>query len=279
MDPGQSIEFWSDWVSEFSVLSPGWTSSPTILLIVVRHAQGLATAGIRELVGWDGDGGADAVPVSVIDGLVRQLGELRLRTELARLRLRCSSKGGSEPCPVGSAVQTSSGSGIAPLSARYDAIVHTTPPFYKHDTDPMENLSRCYQSALQLSFGLDAAEDDISDVATSFATSAATSTEQTVVVAMPLLGSGARGFPYDVAVDVASDAAVQCCSQATATIPPPNAPIPTLLLLGRPKRIRTRRRQRLLLLRHQRQWRHRTISLLLLLLEKWHDGTSLPLLY
>ena len=94
-----------------------------------------------------------------------------------------------EACPVGMSVKTSAGTDQ--LGQAYDCIVHTTPPFYKHDDSPKAKLSRCYSSAIQL-----ACEER---------------QQQDLRIATPLLGSGARGFPYDVATEVASQSSVQWC--------------------------------------------------------------------
>jgi len=126
-------------------------------------------------------------PVSVIDGLVHNHAGWKLQAELRWLRLKSSTPA---PCPVGSAVRTTAGD-LMPLYY-YDCIVHTTPPFYKYDTDPEFKLAQCYQSAFATAF-----DDD-----------AATKTTQ-IRAAVPLLGSGARGFPYDPAITVAAQCAVQ----------------------------------------------------------------------
>jgi O-acetyl-ADP-ribose deacetylase (regulator of RNase III) len=122
-------------------------------------------------------------PVSVVDGLVHQLGGWSLQAELSLKRF-----GSKEPCPVGRACRTSAGQGA--LRDEYDAIVHTTPPFYKYDGEPKEKLRECYKSALHSAF-----ENQDKDWS----------------VAIPLLGAGARGFPVDVAIDIAAGAAVEWC--------------------------------------------------------------------
>lgn len=117
-------------------------------------------------------------PASVVDGLVHRLGGWTLQAELQMKRLRRK-----QPCPVGSALMTSAGKGE--LNNHYDWIIHTTPPFYEHDEKPLNLLHQCYDTALQLAFS-----------------------QEELRVAIPLLGAGARGFPTQVAVDVASKAAV-----------------------------------------------------------------------
>jgi O-acetyl-ADP-ribose deacetylase (regulator of RNase III) len=116
-------------------------------------------------------------PVSVVDGLVHQVGGWRLYAE-CRLR-RLLSK---EPCPVGHAVLTSAG------DLDYDWIVHTTPPFFQnHGKDkghlPFDRLQSCYNQSMALAF----ARGDR--------------------VAIPLLGAGARGFPVEQAIHLAATSA------------------------------------------------------------------------
>jgi O-acetyl-ADP-ribose deacetylase (regulator of RNase III) len=117
-------------------------------------------------------------PVSVVDGLVHQLGGWTLQAELALKRMLSR-----QPCPVGTACQTTGGTGE--LSQEFDSIIHTTPPFYV-DKESEILLQQCYERAFQLAFeGL----------------------SEEKRVAVPLLGAGARGFPTDVAIDIAARAA------------------------------------------------------------------------
>jgi O-acetyl-ADP-ribose deacetylase (regulator of RNase III) len=51
-------------------------------------------------------------------------------------------------CPVGTAVCTTQA--CSELLEQYNAIIHTTPPFYLHDENPIQKLDSCYQSALTL---------------------------------------------------------------------------------------------------------------------------------
>lgn len=116
-------------------------------------------------------------PVSVVDGLVHQLGGYKLAMECKMINL---FKGG---CSVGTAVETSPGSEA--LKTHYDRIIHVTPPFFKYYDDninPIDVLHQCYRSALDLAFE-----------------------KNNQRVACPLLGAGARGFPYNVAISVAVD--------------------------------------------------------------------------
>jgi O-acetyl-ADP-ribose deacetylase (regulator of RNase III) len=93
---------------------------------------------------------------------------------------------------VGTAVATSAGRGSA-LSKHYDAVVHACPPFYLHDDDPLEKLAGCYRSAMALAFP----------------------SGGTARAASPLLGAGARGFPADAAMEVASRAAAEWLLEAS----------------------------------------------------------------
>lgn len=114
-------------------------------------------------------------PVSVIDGLVHQHGGWKLQAECKWKQTIAGS--GEDACPEGSAVMTTSGG----LKDEYDAIVHTTPPFYKYDDNPEELLGQCYQNAFASAF------------------------REHCRIATPLIGSGARGFPKDVAICIAAE--------------------------------------------------------------------------
>jgi O-acetyl-ADP-ribose deacetylase len=118
---------------------------------------------------------------NVIDGIVHQLGGWRLAMECRLLPMVNMEK--EERCPVGHAVVTGPGGTL--LQAHFDWIVHTVPPFYRHHPDPEEQLMQCYRNALALAF------------------------EKGPRVACPLLGAGARGFPLDVALNLAGQAAVE----------------------------------------------------------------------
>jgi O-acetyl-ADP-ribose deacetylase (regulator of RNase III) len=124
-------------------------------------------------------------PVSVVDGLVHQLGGLGLEAE-CRMKAMMTMNG--EACPVGEAVVTSAG--YDTLSEYYDKIVHSTPPFFKFHDNPREALQSCYLNALQVAF------------------------KEGERVATPLLGAGARGFPHDEAIHVAANAAREWCEQS-----------------------------------------------------------------
>lgn len=109
-------------------------------------------------------------PASVIDGLVHQLGGMKLALE-------CKLIGSFAGCPTGTAVSTSHADEALKMS--YDQIVHTAPPFYKQDEHSIEMLNKCYVAAFDVAF------------------------EKAAKVACPLIGAGARGFPVKDALNVA----------------------------------------------------------------------------
>lgn len=119
-------------------------------------------------------------PISVIDGLVHLHGGWKLRAEC---KWKQTMAGNGDACPIGSAVMTTCGS----LHEEYDAIVHTTPPFFKCEHDAEMLLAKCYQSVFETAF------------------------VQYNRVAMPLIGAGCRGFPEDIAVRIAAEQANLWC--------------------------------------------------------------------
>lgn len=121
-------------------------------------------------------------PVSVIDGLVHQLGGSKLAFECKFIQ---TWKGG---CPTGHAVATSHGHNN--LVRMYPRIIHTSPPFY-NDVESFENLKRCYNASFALAFSY----DDVHKVA------------------CPLIGAGARGFPYKDAISIASSQVLEWQNQ------------------------------------------------------------------
>jgi O-acetyl-ADP-ribose deacetylase (regulator of RNase III) len=141
-------------------------------------------------------------PVSVVDGLVHELGGWRLGLE-CRWKQWMSRPNGGQPCPVGEAVVTlHSGPEL-----EYDQIVHTTPPFYNYthqheDKNNNDNnnktqnhhqlLQDCYRNALSLAF------DTQSD-------GQRRQRQRQRRVACPLLGAGARGFPTELAIQIAAE--------------------------------------------------------------------------
>jgi O-acetyl-ADP-ribose deacetylase (regulator of RNase III) len=141
-------------------------------------------------------------PVSVVDGLVHQMGGWQLQAEIKYLQLSSAFSTSSSsplptPCPIGKAVATTAGAATSPLRQHYDAIIHTAPPFYQHHSSSVDDgaaalnpewhqLRSCYESTLAL----------LRDECRS----------QPVVAAVPLLGAGARGFPAAMATQVAASA-------------------------------------------------------------------------
>lgn len=123
-------------------------------------------------------GGGMLFPVSVVDGLVHLHGGPWLQLELQALRWRAW---GAEVCPVGAVVRTSAGQGRLRLA--YEAVLHTTPPFYRYHDEPEHALQQCYQSVL-----------------------AKVANEGPLRIATPLLGAGARGFDRPTAMAVAARA-------------------------------------------------------------------------
>jgi O-acetyl-ADP-ribose deacetylase (regulator of RNase III) len=156
-------------------------------------------------------------PVSVVDGLVHQLGGWQLQAEIKYLQLSASffsissSSPLPTPCPIGTAVATTAGTATSPLRQHYDAIIHTAPPFYQHPSSSADNndnngpaipnsewyqLRSCYESTLAL------LRDECRI--------------QPVVAAVPLLGAGARGFPAAIATQVAASAVAAWLRQEQA---------------------------------------------------------------
>ncbi|KAL7570676.1 hypothetical protein ACA910_014949 [Epithemia clementina (nom. ined.)] len=141
--------------------------------------------------------------VSVVDGLVHQLGGWPLRVACQWHSWQTSPQ---PPCPVGSAVITRHAA--TALTQHYNAIVHTTPPFYRHDDDPQEKLAQCYQSALSL-----VVEEEEEE--SSGRQPPSPSQSSSLRVACPLLGAGARGFPVDIAIQVAAKACTEWLAATT----------------------------------------------------------------
>lgn len=115
-------------------------------------------------------------PASVVDGLVHQLGGWKLSLQC---KIITALKGG---CPTGTSVVTTYGDEM--LTQRYEQIIHTSPPFY-NDEGADNSLRSSYQSAFKLAFD--------------------NNRRRTKNVAcLPLLGAGARGFPMEVAIEIAA---------------------------------------------------------------------------
>mmetsp|Transcript_15837 Transcript_15837/g.23308 ORF Transcript_15837/g.23308 Transcript_15837/m.23308 type:complete len:193 (-) Transcript_15837:223-801(-) len=120
-------------------------------------------------------------PAQVIDGIVHRLGGGKLSVECQIISTFAMN---NKACPTGSAVKTSLGN--EELTQTHDVITHTAPPFF-NQKDHHALLKSCYQSAFKL-----ACENVSNNV------------NGVQKVACPLIGSGARGFPLDVAIDVAA---------------------------------------------------------------------------
>ena len=130
--------------------------------------------------------------VSVVDGLVHQLGGWKLR---AACQWKTLCNAGQPPCPIGTAIVTTQGD--AKLLEHYTVIVHTTPPFYQYnDTDSQSKLAQCYHSAL------DIVQKELDKMHGG-------GEEQSLRIACPLLGAGARGFPIEIAIQVAASSSVK----------------------------------------------------------------------
>ena len=131
-------------------------------------------------------GGGMMFSAAVVDGMVHQLGGMRLRAEC---KLKSALAMGNDACPVGASVVTSPGG--AELRAEYDSIVHTVPPFYAHHPSGNvdELLRSCYRTSFELAFGTGNANNQR--------------------VAVPLLGAGCRGFPLDTAIQIAAEESVR----------------------------------------------------------------------
>jgi O-acetyl-ADP-ribose deacetylase (regulator of RNase III) len=153
---------------------------------------------------WGGMNVGDGMmyAVSVVDGLVHQMGGWKLQAELEWIRVLRTARH-QAACPIGSTVATSAGNDT--LAMNYDAIIHTTPPFYKHDANPEVRLSQCYSSILEQAFEKAPKRTALSTFFSTDSSGMATATK----VAVPLLGSGARGFPVDVACQIAAQALQQ----------------------------------------------------------------------
>eukprot|EP00559_Dactyliosolen_fragilissimus_P002519 CAMPEP_0184867332 /NCGR_PEP_ID=MMETSP0580-20130426/26098_1 /TAXON_ID=1118495 /ORGANISM="Dactyliosolen fragilissimus" /LENGTH=146 /DNA_ID=CAMNT_0027367555 /DNA_START=284 /DNA_END=721 /DNA_ORIENTATION=+ len=139
---------------------------------------------------WGGMEVGDGMMFSsnVIDGIVHQLGGLELAWHCFNVP---SQNEIGEKCPVGSAVATPAG---GRLSDEYDAIIHTSPPFFKHHDDAEKFLHICYRKSLQTAF----------DEANLFREG-----NNSLRVALPLLGAGCRGFPIGKALKVAAHESVR----------------------------------------------------------------------
>ena len=200
---------------------------------------------------WGGMDSGDGMMFSAetVDGLVHQHGGLRLRAECglvgthpnaglyvdqqaaAAFESSSSTNGttrvkdnpqGRVKCPVGMAVVTSPGGDE--LRSQYDAIVHTTPPFYRYPPTRTEELDRligciedehrerswsrrllssCYRQSIELACRDRPGEDGVLQSLSRMLKPAEPELSNRRI-AVPLLGAGCRGFPYDVAVEIAA---------------------------------------------------------------------------
>mmetsp|Transcript_34799 Transcript_34799/g.80435 ORF Transcript_34799/g.80435 Transcript_34799/m.80435 type:complete len:195 (-) Transcript_34799:495-1079(-) len=134
---------------------------------------------------------------SVVDGLVHLAGGWKLAVDIASLEV---ISGSDEKCPVGHAVETA-GRG----ELKYDAVIHTTPPFYKNYDDAASMLRKCYAASLKLAFkeNLRSGRKDKNEPGKDGGQT------ENGVVALPLLGAGGRGFPVDAAIDIAASECIK----------------------------------------------------------------------
>jgi hypothetical protein len=145
-------------------------------------------------------------PIQAVDGVVAMLGgqsydricsyeRIKVQVKEFLHHLHWISSDRVVVCPVGCAIYTDSGQDR--LSREYDAIVHTVPPFYSYyiDGDPLQALLQCYRSSFEIAFH--------------HVHCSSFPNKNTRCVAIPLLGAGVRGFPRDVAVDVAAQACIE----------------------------------------------------------------------
>jgi len=132
---------------------------------------------------------------NVVDGLVHQLGGKDLQRELHRV-------GGQ--CPEGQAVWTPATGELS----YYRSIVHTVPPFYGQQVVDESNARRlladCYRNSMQL----------IQEEHERMLPPPHPHDHTDIRIASPLLGAGCRGFPPNVAMDIAASTMVEWCWNA-----------------------------------------------------------------
>ena len=130
-------------------------------------------------------------PAQVVDGLVHQHGGSELREALnAAPVLEHRADGDHVRCRLGDVMLTSA---PAALSALFDIICHTPPPFYNQSSAKQQcaanqwasQLASCYIASLRSSVR-----------------AAANAGSNELVVATPILGAGARGAPTKEAARV-----------------------------------------------------------------------------
>lgn len=123
-------------------------------------------------------------PPQCVDGIVTELGG-------AELAAACASLTSNEleiRCPTGAAAVTSA---FGELRACYRHLVHTSPPFYVTEQNPSLASSACWRRLLRSCYH--AAFDAAHSVGARH-------------LAVPLLGSGARGAPVAASATVAAEA-------------------------------------------------------------------------
>ena len=156
---------------------------------------------------------------NVVDGFVHQLGGKELQRE-CQDALRSLGK---ETLSEGQAISTKAVGKLA-KETPYSRIMHAVPPFFKHEHNTgipdnittEEVLATTYHSAL--------------DVAAEIGDSGNSKDDGILRVATPLLGAGCRGFPVDVAIDVAAKALLGSETAASNT----NNNVPTTLAFAIP---------------------------------------------
>lgn len=139
-------------------------------------------------------------PAQAVDGLVHQKGSSKLKAALAAQPiLERRDSGEHIRCRVGEAKLTAGEfNGLD-----FDAIVHTVPPFWpRGDSAARETwaaeLHSCYKESFEAAIEFAAGCDRSGDLA----------------IAVPLLGSGARGAPITPAARVLAEAAAQAFGEA-----------------------------------------------------------------
>lgn len=147
-------------------------------------------------------------PAQAVDGLVHAEGGSKLRAALQQQPiLEKRSSGEHVRCRVGEAVLTAGAFNSLP----FDAVVHTVPPFWPREANGESatahaewaaKLQSCYRASFRAAFDF-AATCQLSDSSAGLA------------IAMPVLGSGARGAPMAPAARVLAAAAAEALAKPT----------------------------------------------------------------
>ena len=179
-------------------------------------------------------------PVSVIDGLVHLYGGWKLKMECQWHRLQAAKE---DPCPVGTAVVTSAGRNDNKLATSFTHVVHTTPPFYTTTTtttdDPTsaaivtsQQLGSCYHAVMKQAIG--AFHEKKSSITGTLNKARQQQQQDELRLAFPLLGSGCRGFPHEIAMEIAVSASLQACRDWSyhTTTTNDDDPFPVALVFG-----------------------------------------------